>query len=225
MNKYFRRLYRTILSFYTKWNLFWQLVAFLLTYIISTSGFDWLYFQSTRGETLQSFLFPAAIIGFFTPLFLPIIIYSIGTVKKKMMLVYTSYALTEAGILSLIISSTYKVFTGRPGPHGFGLINTVDDISKVFRFGFYRGGAFQGWPSSHTTVAFAMSFVLVTLFPKNKLVKYFAIIYALYIGIGVSTNIHWFSDFVAGAILGTIIGIGVGKSFLELYKSNNKDKK
>ena len=27
-------------------------------------------------------------------------------------------------------------------------------------------------------------------------------------------TIHWFSDFVAGAILGTVIGVVVGKSFL-----------
>ena len=77
------------------------------------------------------------------------------------------------------------------------------------------GGAFQGWPSSHTATAFAMSMALVALFPKNKFVKYSAIIYAVYIGLGVSTTIHWFSDFVAGAILGTVIGLVVGKSFLK----------
>jgi F0F1-type ATP synthase assembly protein I len=26
-------------------------------------------------------------------------------------------------------------------------------------------------------------------------------------------NIHWFSDFVAGVIIGTVIGVVVGKSF------------
>ena len=34
-----------------------------------------------------------------------------------------------------------------------------------------------------------------------------------YIGLGVSMTIHWFSDFAAGAILGTIIGLVVGRSF------------
>ena len=39
------------------------------------------------------------------------------------------------------------------------------------------------------------------------------IAYAFYIGISVSMTIHWFSDFAAGAIIGTVIGITVGKSF------------
>jgi membrane-associated phospholipid phosphatase len=73
---------------------------------------------------------------------------------------------------------------------------------------------FWGWPSSHTTVAFAMAFAIFTLYPKQKWLGLLAIIYALYIGIGVSMTIHWFSDFLAGAIIGTIIGMVVGKSFL-----------
>ena len=42
-----------------------------------------------------------------------------------------------------------------------------------------------------------------------------AITYALYIGIGVSMTIHWFSDFAAGAIVGSVIGTVVGRSFQE----------
>ena len=41
-----------------------------------------------------------------------------------------------------------------------------------------------------------------------------SIAYALNIGLGVSMTIHWFSDFLAGAIIGTAIGTVVGKSFL-----------
>jgi membrane-associated phospholipid phosphatase len=40
-----------------------------------------------------------------------------------------------------------------------------------------------------------------------------AITYSLYVGIGVSMTIHWFSDFIAGAIIGTVVGVVVGKSF------------
>jgi membrane-associated phospholipid phosphatase len=42
-----------------------------------------------------------------------------------------------------------------------------------------------------------------------------AILYAFYIGIGVSMTIHWFSDFAAGAIVGSVIGAVVGRSFQE----------
>ena len=40
-----------------------------------------------------------------------------------------------------------------------------------------------------------------------------ALTYAFYVGIGVSMTIHWFSDFVAGALIGTAIGIVVANSF------------
>ena len=73
---------------------------------------------------------------------------------------------------------------------------------------------FWGWPSSHTTVAFAMALALWELYPENRLIRYGAILYAFYVGIGVSITIHWFSEFVAGAIIGSVIGVVVGKSFL-----------
>jgi membrane-associated phospholipid phosphatase len=93
--------------------------------------------------------------------------------------------------------------------HGVGA-----DLSHLFQFGFLRGGVFWGWPSSHTTIAFAMAATIFRLFPKQRWLGCVAITYAFYIGIGVSMTIHWFSDFLAGAIIGTVIGAVVGKSFL-----------
>ena len=108
-----------------------------------------------------------------------------------------------------LISSAYKAITGRAHPaHVVGA-----DISHVFQFGFLRGGVFWGWPSSHTTIAFAMAVTVFTLFPKQRWLGMAAILYAFYVGIGVSMTIHWFSDFVAGAIIGSVIGVVVGKSF------------
>src|SRR6266404_5032806 len=49
--------------------------------------------------------------------------------------------------------------------------------------------------------------------PRLSFLAVQAIAYALYVGVGVSMTIHWFSDFAAGAILGTVIGVVVGKSF------------
>jgi hypothetical protein len=41
-----------------------------------------------------------------------------------------------------------------------------------------------------------------------------ALLYAFYIGLGVSVTIHWFSEFVAGAITGSVVGIVVGGGFI-----------
>ena len=91
------------------------------------------------------------------------------------------------------------------------------DISREFHFGFLERGVFWGWPSSHTAVAFAMTAVLWILFPKRPLIWFFAIAYAFYVGIGVSVTIHWFSDFVAGAIIGSVIGITVARTYEKNY--------
>lgn len=209
----FYNFFQNIISLYRGRNLIWQIVFILLTFILVTTGFDYFYFESTRNATLDYISFGAASLGFFIPVILPVCMYLYAKIKNNQRIKNATYAIIQAGILGLAISTFYKVFTGRVGPMHTVLLNT--DITHMFRFGILKGGAFAGWPSSHTSVAFAMSMTLVTLFPQNKVVKYSAIIYAIYIGLGVSTTIHWFSDFAAGVILGTIIGITVGKSFLK----------
>ena len=58
-----------------------------------------------------------------------------------------------------------------------------------------------------------MAVTVFRLFPKQRWLGYWAITYAFYVGFGVSMTIHWFSDFVAGALVGTVIGVVVGTSF------------
>jgi hypothetical protein len=63
-----------------------------------------------------------------------------------------------------------------------------------------------------------MAVALAMLYPKNKVVLYCALLYALYVGLSVSTSIHWFSEFAAGVVIGSTIGLVVGKSFYSLLK-------
>ena len=193
-------------------NLLWHFLAIVLTYIAVVSGFDWKYYSAFNGSTLQGFLFPAAILGGLLPVFLPLTFYLTGKLEKSPRLLNTACATLQAGVLGSLISSFYKVFTGRLQPpfHSAGLI----DISRDFQFGFLRHGIFWGWPSSHTTIAFAIAATLFVLYPKNWAMRVFALLLPFYIGIGVSMSIHWFSDFLAGAIIGSVIGYVVGKAFL-----------
>ena len=59
-----------------------------------------------------------------------------------------------------------------------------------------------------------MAVTVFTLCPKQRWLGWVAILYAGYVGLGVSMTIHWFSDFAAGAIIGSVIGAVVGKGFL-----------
>ena len=192
----------------------WQLLAVVLTYVIVTSGFDWYWFTHTRGALLQDWLFPAAIIGGLLPIFLPVTFFFVGKFGKNLRATALAYATMQAALAGLLISSFYKIFTGRIPPPFDSANPLAVDISRQFNFGFLRDGAFWGWPSSHTTVAFAVAVTLFILYKNRPLVKYGALLVALYIGVGVSSNIHWFSEFVAGVIIGSIVGVVTGRLFL-----------
>jgi membrane-associated phospholipid phosphatase len=134
----------------------------------------------------------------------------VGFIIQSSRTILAGWAVGQAELLGAFVAAVYKAVTGRVHPaHSVGA-----DISHVFRFGWMRGGVFWGWPSSHTTIAFAMAATVFTLCPKQRWVGWMAILYACYVGLGVSMTIHWFSDFAAGAIIGSVIGAVVGKGFL-----------
>lgn len=193
-------------------NLFWQMLAIGLTYACVVSSFDWWYFESTRGQFIFNLAFPSAVLGFFVPAFIPLSLYVYGVIKKSHVWKKVGAALVQTVILSSVVAAGYKAFTGRIPPELTALPG-APDLSTIFHFGFLRGGIFWGWPSSHTAVAFALSAALITLFPRRKSIVIPAALYALYIGLGVSVTIHWFSDFLAGMVIGTVIGVVVGSSF------------
>ena len=209
MKQFLTTLPRNLIACFTGRNIVWHLIAIVFTFILVESGFDWRYYLATRDPALRSWMWAAVVIGMFLPLALPLFLLAFGIIARNARTRLAAWAIGQAALLGSLVSSTYKAFTGRVHPaHDVGA-----DISHVFRFGFLRGGMFWGWPSSHTTVAFAMAAAVCTLCPKQRWLGAVAILYAFYVGIGVSMTIHWYSDFVAGAIIGSVIGTVVGKSF------------
>jgi membrane-associated phospholipid phosphatase len=209
MKQFFATLPRNLMGCFNGWKLTWHVVAILVTVIVVMSGFDWQYYLATRNPELRAWMFPAVVIGGLLPLYLPLALLVAGYINRNSRTVLTGWAITQAELLGALIVVAYKAFTGRAHPaHIAGA-----DISHVFLFGFWRGGVFWGWPSSHTTVAFAMAATVFTLYPKQRWLSVVTILYALYIGVGVSMTIHWFSDFVAGAIVGSVVGTVVGTNF------------
>jgi len=214
MPGFFYNLSGNVIRCFRGHNLLWHFAAIVVTYISVTSRFDWLYFESFSRSAWLPFLFPAVRLGSRMPIIAPLTLYFAGVLSKDGKIMRTSYALGQAVLISLLISSSYKAFTGRVHPPRIFGPNTID-VSREFHFGFLRGGIFWGRPSSHTTIAFAMAVTLFMLFRERRIIKYLSLCYALYIGLGVSISIHWFSDCLAGAIIGTVVGVVVSKSFLE----------
>ena len=209
MKQFLVTLPRNLMGCFTGWRVVWHLVAIVLTFILVMSGFDWRWFLATRNAALRSWMWPAVFIGGLLPIYLPLLLLAFGFLAKNARTILTGWAVAQAELLGALIVVAYKAFTGRAHPmHSVGA-----DISHVFRFGWLRGGVFWGWPSSHTTVAFAMAVTVFMLCPKKRWLGLVAILYAFYVGIGVSMTIHWFSDFVAGAIVGSVIGTVAGKNW------------
>ncbi|MCX6793090.1 MAG: phosphatase PAP2 family protein [Candidatus Falkowbacteria bacterium] len=215
MSLLFYKFFANIAALFKGRNLLWQISAIILTSVFVLSGFDWWYFTATRFVPHFAWL-PAAALGGLLPIIVPLIYLAIGFIRKNKSSLNLGFALGQAGILGLLFSFAYKSVTGRLQPD---LVNSLIDVSHNFRFGFMRGGVFWGWPSSHTTVAFATALTLIYLYPKNKVLKYIMLIYAFYIGLAVSTSIHWFSEFVAGAIFGSLVGVLVGTNFRKRINS------
>ena len=211
MKKFFQKLIINIGNSFSVKSLVFHVLAIVGTSIVVLFGFDRPYFEFFNSSPIQTFFFPAVIIGSLGIMFLVIITFLFGIIKKNKTSLTTSIAIVQATFIGWLISSFYKTFTGRGHPDMHSL--SIDPTATDFHFGFMKGGIFWGWPSGHSTVAFAVGVTLFILFPKSKF-RYLALLFSLYVAIGVSTNIHWFSDALAGALFGIAIGICVGRSFL-----------
>jgi membrane-associated phospholipid phosphatase len=212
----FYRLPRNVIAIFSGRNLLWQGSAMALTMVIVTAGGDWAYYRWTRAEALFVLARPALRLGMLMPVLGSLVILVAGEATRNRRLITTAWALGQAALLAYLITSCYKAITGRRPPPFYGHAlngSALTDSSHGFQFGFLKGGIFWGWPSGHATVAFSMALCLIMLYPKNKMIVLCALLYAFYIGLGVSVTIHWFSEFAAGAIIGSVIGTTVGRSF------------
>ncbi len=195
--------------------LFFLLSAIAATYAIVQTGTDWNYLLWVRDPHLNKMFFPAVIIGAFVPVSVPLFLVVSGRIFNSLRTGLVGWALGQAALIGSIVSSFLKALTGRLQPD---LTNLLIDSSHGFQFGFLNHGIFWGWPSSHTTIAFAMGITLIYLYPRHRHVAFYGLIYALYVGIGVSLSIHWLSEFIAGALIGTAIGMTVGPFFRDHMK-------
>ena len=209
MKQFLATLPRNLIGCFKGRMIIWHIIAILITFVLVMSGFDWRWFLATRNPALRSWMWPAVVIGMFLPLALPLFLLVFGVIARNAKPRLAGWAIGQAELIGALIVVACKAFTGRAHPsHTVGT-----DISHVFHFGLLRGGVFWGWPSSHATIAFAMAATVFTLCPKQRWLGWVALFYACYVGLGVSMTIHWFSDFVAGAIIGSVVGEVVGKSF------------
>jgi hypothetical protein len=210
-----RKFIGDIATLFSGRNLPWHVLAIALTYVAVVTGLDGWVSTVARQAGLRDFarLGNAGFVGFFMPFALPLIALALGWLRRNKALIRTGLLIAQAEITGLLLSFFYKALTGRPGPSGFRpLAEGITDPSTVFQFGFLRGGVFWGWPSSHITVAVSAAVVLMVLYRHNAVVKYLALLYAVYMALSVSVTFHWFSDGIAAIIFGSLVGLTVVRS-------------
>lgn len=197
-------------------NLYLHIAGIALTIALVFSGFDInMYRWMETHELLLQLALSAAIIGFFLPLILPFIVYAWGWHKGNVHLATIAICILQAAALGLLVSASYKAFTGRVAPDYLYMQHNAEpyavsiDSSTNWSFGFLERGVFDGWPSGHTTIAFSMVTALVLLTPGRRKLHILLIAYAIYMAIGVGTTIHWMSDAIAAGFIGTAIGRAV----------------
>jgi len=198
-------------------------VGTFATYGMIVSEVDWKWNRlayNNRGLAYAGM--PSGIIGFLVPVAVPLGYYYYGESRETQI---TGLALGQAALLGFTISSGMKAFTGRHAPGIMDKNGKTEDYSDDFKFGFFRRGAFNGWPSSHTATAFAMAAALAELNPDNTAIAVGAYSYAAFIGIGMSFMAHWASDIVAGALIGIAVGRTVGKSFYRKLDGKEEESK
>jgi len=214
MHILFFKLPRNFARSLWSYSFFLHLCAIGFTYILISRGFDWFYFQHTRSVVFLWVFLPAIVIGYIVPFLSPLILYIRGKSERNFRKLNAAFALGQATIISFLIFSFFKIIAGRAAPELFHAIGAIDTSRE---FNFLEGGLVSGWPSGHTAWAFAMAVTLWFLYPESKKIRYFSIVYAIYIGLGMSVTFHWFSDVVAGIFIGLAVGVVVGKCFRNRY--------
>jgi membrane-associated phospholipid phosphatase len=191
-----------------------HIVSVAGTYGIIKSDLDWKWFRfSVENKAISNSGFVSVALGGLVPLAVPLGCYWWGKSQDDTRLQITGLALGQSVLISIAISSIYKALTARRPPDESNALSTDPNYSDDFKFGFLNRGAFEGWPSSHTMNAFAMAATMIELYPDNTPIAIISLTYASIVGLGVSTNIHWFSDAFAGALIGYSIGSVVGREF------------
>lgn len=213
--EYLARYAQFVLQIFSARFLLLHIVAIALTALLVLTGFDWTYLVYVLNAVPLQVLFIADVTGFVLPVLLIIVSIGVLLVSRKQIQRLYAEAIVYAILLGFTLSTILKAFTGRTSPPHFhhGVTQPLIDNSNSFHFGFLREQIIGGWPSSHATIMFALATTLALLLPKRWYVSAILFIPALFVGIGVTFGFHWSSEFIAGTLLGIVIGSTVGMHY------------
>jgi membrane-associated phospholipid phosphatase len=209
---------------YSGWNSLFHIAAIGITYVSVQTGFDAGVLRITSGmDPAFSGLVghTGVMLGYFVPIIVPATMYFISDNNRDLR--YASYAVMQSVAVAFAVGSLLKAVTGRKGPDPDD--PDKDGLSQDFKFGFLEGGLHYGWPSGHLMVNTAMVTALVAYYPEKSWVKNVAYGYLAFLTFSMLIHdrgrAHWFSDIVAGGLMGFAFGTTIGKNFRH-YRNPNQ---
>ena len=196
------------------WPLGFHLLGGALTYKFSMENNDLMVarFAARQNEIAYGIAFtPGMMMGTFFPVLVPGYLYFISDNKS---LNNTGAVAVQATAVAFLYNNILKAISGRAHPDAE---DNTGERSRDFKWGFGRRGVFYGWPSGHSMTNAAMAMSIVSYNRDNPLVVAGCSLYAGYIAtsmvLGAKGEAHWFSDAVAGTLMGASIGWYIGSVF------------
>ena len=208
-------------------NFYYHVGAFASTYAIAESGiddtmYDWSLANHHGSGFGEVAFYTGAVIQ---PLVGSLLYFSDNPETKT----------AGAAVLqTMIVQSAYvgllKGISGRPDPVLDGDIQNADPDGTTCGNSFNPRTYFDigkgcSWPSGHTSSVVSLVSTLYAFYPEETWIAYIGYPLALGVGLGmVDNDEHWFSEIVAGALIGHVIGWTIGKNFRNDYNSLHSDK-
>lgn len=205
-------IYQSFIGF----NSLYHIAGILSTYSIIELNIDSkVHNYFVKHKELEPFSVPAVYIGYLFPIALGSGLLTYGYFADSSKTVSAAWVVAQSAGLALIYNGLLKAVTGRPNPEP--IIYEDNSKSKIFKFGFLKGGIHYGWPSGHLMTTVAIASGLLWFYKENIVVKIIGSVFVGYMFFGViahdANSMHWFSDTIAGTLMGYAIGSTVGKSY------------
>jgi membrane-associated phospholipid phosphatase len=200
--------------------------AGLGTWLFIETEADWKWRNIVYDNTwLSTCGRPGLYIGYVVPVITPVITYTIGRVINDEKLQIAGLALVQSLLLTVAIQTPLKMITGRTLP---GIVAEFDHTRNSRtdnfsgEFNWFNNDFIGGWPSGHTANAFAAAAAISEIYKDNLWLKIGVYSYAAFIGFGVTLDVHWASEALAGALIGYAVGKTVGKNFSQLLEKRDE---
>ena len=196
------------------WPLGFHMLGGALTYRLSMEDTDLMVarFAARHNGLAFNLVFgPGMLMGTICPFLIPGYMYFFSDNKA---LNNTGAVAVQATAVAFLYNNILKAISGRAHPDAE---NNSGELSRDFKWGFFRRGVFYGWPSGHSMTNASLAMSIASYNRDNPWIVAGCGLYAGFIAtsmvLGGKGEAHWLSDAVAGTLMGASIGWYIGNTF------------